>query len=198
MKYFLLLILCFFSFLPISFEQVIYPLTGHPRLFFLQADEAVLKNKIDNTPGFDKVHKLIIAESDKMINLPVQQLVLTGRRLLSVSREAIRRISFLSYAYRMTADTKYAYTICPDQRWTYDKTVLGYSVKDQQFNYVEWVKLSTGKVLERELYDHANDPKETKNVIDNPEYASVIAELAKRCTVRKVATNHDYAFKNLN
>ncbi len=108
MKYFLLLILCFSSFLPISFAQAIYPLTGHPRLFFLQADEAVLKNKIDNTPGFDKVHKLIIAESDKMINLPVQQRVLTGRRLLSVSREAIRRISFLSYAYRMTADTKYA------------------------------------------------------------------------------------------
>jgi len=93
--------------------------------------------------------------------------------------------------------TKYAYTIWPDERWNYDKTVIGYSVKDQRFNYVEWVKLSTGKVLERELYDHANDPKETKNVIDNPEYVSVIAELAKRCKVRKDDTNHEHAFKNL-
>ncbi|MFM7859483.1 MAG: heparinase, partial [Flammeovirgaceae bacterium] len=77
-------------------------------MFFLQTDEALLKNKLAATPSFEKVHNLIIAESGKIINLPVSQRVLTGKRLLSVSREAIRRISFLSYAYRMTTDTKYA------------------------------------------------------------------------------------------
>jgi oligo-alginate lyase len=108
-----LLILIFFvgiGFLNIekSQSQTTYPLTGHPRLFFLSADEAALKAKLNSTQVLKRVHDLIIAESDKMLTLSVQQRVLTGRRLLTVSREAIRRISFLSYAYRMTGDARYA------------------------------------------------------------------------------------------
>lgn len=88
--------------------QTTYPLAGHPRLFFLSADETALKTKLNSTPVLKRVHDLIIAESDKMLTLSVQQRVLTGKRLLSVSREAIRRISFLSYAYRMNGDARYA------------------------------------------------------------------------------------------
>jgi len=93
--------------------------------------------------------------------------------------------------------TKYAYTIWPDQRWRYDRTVLGYSVKSERFNYVEWVKLSTREVVGRELYDHASDPQETKNVIGNPEYSNVVKQLARQCQIRKEATDHDHAFKKL-
>ncbi|MEI6275298.1 MAG: heparinase II/III family protein [Prolixibacteraceae bacterium] len=85
-----------------------YPLTGHPRLFFLAADEALLKEKLNSTPNLNKVHNVIVTECNDLLNLPVQQRVLTGIRLLSVSREAIRRIGFLSYAYRMTGDVRYA------------------------------------------------------------------------------------------
>jgi len=88
--------------------QTTYPLLGHPRLFFLTEDEAVLKNKLNSTPDLNRVHNLIIAESEKMLSLAVQERVLTGVRLLSVSREAIRRISYLSYAYRMTGDARFA------------------------------------------------------------------------------------------
>jgi len=98
---------CYFGTSPAQ-GQSTYPLTGHPRLFFLAADEAVLKAKLSTTPMLDKVHKVIIAESDKILALPVQQRVLTGKRLLTISREAIRRITDLSYAYRMTGDTRYA------------------------------------------------------------------------------------------
>ena len=91
-----------------SQSQTTYPLTGHPRLFFLSADEALLKAKLQSTPDLNRVHNLLLAECDKMLNLSIQERVLTGKRLLSVSREAIRRISFLSYAYRMTGDTRYA------------------------------------------------------------------------------------------
>jgi len=91
-----------------SQSQPTYPITGHPRLFFLSADEASLKAKLNSTLVLKRVHNLIIAESDKMLALSVQQRILTGKRLLSVSREAIRRISFLSYSYRMTGDTRYA------------------------------------------------------------------------------------------
>jgi oligo-alginate lyase len=86
----------------------LYPLTGHPRLFFLASDEVVLKEKLNSTPDLSKIHNLILAESNGMIGLPVQQRILTGKRLLSVSREALRRISFLSYAYRMTGEAGYA------------------------------------------------------------------------------------------
>ena len=91
-----------------SQSQTTYPLSGHPRLFFLASDEAVLKAKLSSTPMLEKVQTLLLSECSKMLTLPVQQRVLTGKRLLSVSREAIRRISFLSYAYRMTGDVRYA------------------------------------------------------------------------------------------
>lgn len=89
-------------------SQTSYPLLGHPRLFFLSQDEAVLKDKLNSTPELKRVHDLIISESEKIIPLAVQERVLTGVRLLSVSREAIRRISYLSYAYRMTGDARFA------------------------------------------------------------------------------------------
>lgn len=96
-----------------------------------------------------------------------------------------------------TDATKYAYTIWPEQRWSYERTVMGYSVKSERFNYVEWVKLSTGEVVGRELYDHSNDPKETKNVIGNSGYSSVVKKLAKQCQIRKSATHHDHAFRKI-
>jgi iduronate 2-sulfatase len=92
---------------------------------------------------------------------------------------------------------KYAYTMWPHQRWEYDRTIIGYSVKDGRFNYVEWVKLNTGEVLEKELYDHQNDPKETKNVIADEHYRDIVAELAQKCKERKDATDHDHEFKDL-
>jgi hypothetical protein len=101
-----LVFLCFFCASPAQSQT--HPLSGHPRLFFLQADEAILKAKITATPLLTKSHNVIITECNLLLTLPVQQRVLIGRRLLSVSREAIRRISYLSYAYRMTGEVRYA------------------------------------------------------------------------------------------
>lgn len=92
---------------------------------------------------------------------------------------------------------RYAYTVWPHNRTNYDKTIMGYSVKDGRFNYVEWVRLSTGEVLEKELYDHQFDPKETKNVIADEQYENIVAKLAKKCQERKDATDHDHEFKSL-
>ncbi|NHE56560.1 sulfatase-like hydrolase/transferase [Cyclobacterium plantarum] len=92
---------------------------------------------------------------------------------------------------------EYAFTIWPQNRWNYDKTIMGYAVKDGRFNYVEWVKLNTGEVLEKELYDHQSDPGETRNVIDEEEYQEVIATLSAKTEERKAATDHDHGFKSL-
>jgi hypothetical protein len=109
-KKIILVVFAFFLILGVKIvhSQQVYPLTGHPRLFFLTSDEAILKAKLSSTPNLNKVHNVLINECNKLLTLPVQQRVLVGRRLLSVSREAIRRISFLSYGFRMTGDARYA------------------------------------------------------------------------------------------
>lgn len=81
--------------------------TGHPRILLLKNEESQILQSISSDALLKKVHDVIIAESDKMISLPVLERVLTGRRLLGVSREAIRRIFFLSYSWRMTKNDKY-------------------------------------------------------------------------------------------
>jgi len=45
---------------------------------------------------------------------------------------------------------------------------MGYSVRDVRFRYTEWREWSTGRVLATELYDHAVDPDEMRNVADAP------------------------------
>lgn len=89
-------------------------------------------------------------------------------------------------------EEKYVYTLWPISRDNYNKTVMGYSVKTSQFNYVEWVKLSTGEVLERELYDHRVDIKETKNVVADSDYEKNIIQLAKKLQIRKDETTHNF------
>jgi iduronate 2-sulfatase len=69
------------------------------------------------------------------------------------------------------------FTLWPHYRSNYDKTITGFSVKTQRYNYVEWTRLKTGEVLERELYDRQLDPKETINVINNAEYKEDIKTL---------------------
>jgi len=106
-------------------------------------------------------------------------------------------VSILNNPKKEPKVKSYAYSIWPDNRWNYDKTVMGYSVKDDQFNYVEWVQLNTGEVLERELYDHVKDPQEKNNVIADNQYVSVVNELAKKVKLKKETTDHNHNFKNL-
>ncbi|PWG06654.1 iduronate sulfatase [Polaribacter aquimarinus] len=106
-------------------------------------------------------------------------------------------VSILNNPKQKLKTKLYAYSIWPHNRWNYDKTVMGYSVTDHRFNYVEWVQLKTGEVLERELYDHKNDPKETINIIKEHQYNDVINELSKKLMLRKETTDHNHGFKKL-
>lgn len=80
---------------------------------------------------------------------------------------------------------RYVCTIWPLNRTNYEKAVMGYSVKNKRYNYVEWVKLSSGEVLATELYDHDRDPMETHNVAGASEYGDVLKELSQVCTTYK-------------
>ena len=80
----------------------------HPRLFFLKNEEIQIKKKIASEKILSDVHQLILTESNRIISLPVLTRNQVGRRILHTSREAIRRILYLSYTFRMTGEPKYS------------------------------------------------------------------------------------------
>ncbi|MFM9092116.1 MAG: iduronate sulfatase, partial [Verrucomicrobiota bacterium] len=65
-------------------------------------------------------------------------------------------------------------------------THMGRALRDDRHRYVEWRELATGALAARELYDHAADPAETRNLAAEPALAPVVAafaaELAARAT----------------
>ncbi len=79
----------------------------HPRLLLLKGEESLIKKQISNHPEWDNIHQAIIKECDKILAAAPLERIKTGKRLLSVSRECLRRIFQLGYAYRLTGDEKY-------------------------------------------------------------------------------------------
>jgi Heparinase II/III-like protein len=79
----------------------------HPRLLLLKGEEEAIKNNVKNDKNWAKIHQIILSECDKLVKTPPLKRIQIGKRLLDVSRECLRRVFFLSYAYRMTGDKKY-------------------------------------------------------------------------------------------
>ncbi len=82
-------------------------LPSHPRILLLQGEEAAIKKNIASDPVWQSTHQFILDECSKIIARPPVERVLIGRRLLDKSREALRRIFYLSYAWRMTSEPEY-------------------------------------------------------------------------------------------
>ncbi len=83
-------------------------LPGHPRILLLKGEEAQIKETIAADPAWQAIHQSILDECDRVLEMPPVERIQIGRRLLDKSREALRRIFYLSYAWRMTEDDKYA------------------------------------------------------------------------------------------
>lgn len=83
-------------------------IAGHPRLLLKAGEEARIAEMIAEDEAMARVHGAILAECDEMLDLPVLERVMEGKRLLHTSREALRRIFWLSYSYRMTGNDAYA------------------------------------------------------------------------------------------
>ena len=79
----------------------------HPRILLLKGEERLIMQSINGNPTWKKMHEAILKECGRIIELPVVERIQIGRRLLDKSREALRRIFHLSYAWRMTGDQKY-------------------------------------------------------------------------------------------
>ena len=92
----------------LKYLQNVNDMPVHPRILLFTGDEQKIKANIEADPVWKGLHQSIIDACDAIVPLPVCERILEGRRLLGVSREALRRIFYLSYAYRMTGHETYA------------------------------------------------------------------------------------------
>ena len=56
----------------------------------------------------------------------------------------------------------------------YGRESWGYTLRNDRYRYMEWMEGRAG----RELYDHAEDPDEITNLVDDPKYTELIASLS--------------------
>jgi uncharacterized sulfatase len=61
----------------------------------------------------------------------------------------------------------------------------GYTIRTELYRYISW---NDGKAGD-ELFDELNDPGETRNLVAQPFYANVLADMRQRLALMKNATN---------
>ncbi|MGV3503705.1 MAG: hypothetical protein ACO1O1_08345 [Adhaeribacter sp.] len=71
-------------------------LPGHPRLLLLEGQEAGIRRLTAADKTWLSLHQAMLAECDRLLDLPPVERIQIGRRLLDKSREALRRIFYLS------------------------------------------------------------------------------------------------------
>jgi hypothetical protein len=113
MKKYLLLFAAFAVIMPLSVWSqerklpALKAISDHPRILLLSGEEKEIQASVEGSVVWGKMHRTILEAADAIIELPPLERIQIGRRLLDKSREAIRRIFYLSYAWRMTNDEKY-------------------------------------------------------------------------------------------
>ena len=58
--------------------------------------------------------------------------------------------------------------------------LMGYTIRTDRHRLVEWRERKTGKVVAHELYDHATDPAEDRNLANLPENQDLVAKLSRQ------------------
>jgi len=72
---------------------------------------------------------------------------------------------------------KVAFGMYPHNRDNNDKLVIGYSVVNNRYRYINWICIKTGKSEGTELYDHAVDPAENINVAGDEKNKTIVAKM---------------------
>lgn len=97
---------------------------SHPRLILSESQMNNLEVLLKSDSSMMDLNSYIIKESENIKNLPTLEYKKKGRRLLEVSNEALKRIFYLSYAYRLSNDKSFAdkaiqemLNICSFQDW---------------------------------------------------------------------------------
>lgn len=80
----------------------------HPRIFIDKNGIPALKKRIQSDPSMRDTAALILRQADALKDEAPLTRALTGRRLLSISRECLNRVFTLSMAYTLTGEKRYA------------------------------------------------------------------------------------------
>ena len=81
---------------------------NHPRLLASGADFASMRDAVSSHAFLKVIHDYIMRFADRTLGAAPLEYDLKGVRLLNVSIEAFKRLFYLSYAYRITGDSRYA------------------------------------------------------------------------------------------
>jgi hypothetical protein len=88
-------------------RQRFQPIKPHPRILLTEKEEERIRMKLSSDVTYNFLHKIIIKECNALLTTAPVQRIVEGRRLLRTSREALRRIFFLAYSYRVTGEDRY-------------------------------------------------------------------------------------------
>jgi len=66
------------------------------------------------------------------------------------------------------------------QHTRFKERYMGRAMRTDRHRYVAWFETGSGRVVERELYDHERDPLETRNLAGEAEQSNLIQELHAR------------------
>ena len=70
-----------------------------------------------------------------------------------------------------------------------NEEIMGYSIRTDQYRYVEWYRWDKetnkkGELIDIELFDHFIDPQENKNVANDPEYKGDVELLSRQLNIK--------------
>ena len=80
----------------------------HPRLLMLPEDEARLREELATNATKKALFALVRKSADEVLGQPPVVRQQEGKRLLGVSREALRRVLALAFVWRITGESVYA------------------------------------------------------------------------------------------
>lgn len=87
-----------------------------------------------------------------------------------------------------TTFRKNIYSLWPSyagKRTDPEEAIIGYTVQDDQYRYIEWTRVKNDSVLAVEMYDHQVDPAENTNVAPMPEYGQALDLMKEQLKQRK-------------
>ena len=101
-------ILCFAGICMAHPEQSGFEVSGpHPRLLMKKGEECRILRKVETDGFLRRLHEYIIQQSDRYLDLPVQERVFYSSDMLSSAREIFARVYYLAYSWRMTGNPEY-------------------------------------------------------------------------------------------
>ena len=80
----------------------------HPRLILREGDMQAVRHAVTHDEAATKYHRQIELAAEQLLDKPVSIRKKRGKRMLGVSREVLRRVSFCAYMYRYSGDIRYA------------------------------------------------------------------------------------------